>query len=231
MSKKAIMTIVKGQVYEDYATLTHPTIRAYAEKCGAEFLVSDGEGCAHPAWAKLEFPRKLFEAGYDKVLHIDTDMLVKPDTPNLFDLYPSQQFVCFDENKLQKNDAHAIWYGNYAKEHYGYNYVPTITFNTGLFLMDKSIKNDLILPQVQPQHPHYEQPYLTMLYHKKGWDYSDHPFTFNYINNDTDMQKSALILKDQFIPHFSADFNHRVHKVNMQRMQLVLNHWSKDANV
>ena len=127
--------------------------------------------------------------------------------------------TCID---VDGNTKHANWYASYAKEHHNYKYQPDITLNTGLFLMDKTIKNDLVLPPTQPEHPHYEQPYLTMLLEKCRWEYSDHPLEFNHIDHAID---SVERLHKSFIPHFSGDFNHREPEKNMERMRMVMKNW------
>ena len=75
----------------DYAHLTVPYIRAYAERIGADFILvdtlsifPDSTSCMAAAWEKFRYYDYL--ARYTRVLFIDADILVRKDCPNLFDI-------------------------------------------------------------------------------------------------------------------------------------------------
>lgn len=94
MEKRLIVTRADGNI-ADMMALTHPSIKAYAKRCGADFLVLDEdvpfcsgvEGC----WCYRIFHIKELLQDYDRVLNIDTDVLVKADCPDLFELVPSDE--------------------------------------------------------------------------------------------------------------------------------------------
>ena len=87
--KSAIITICIGEKYEQLALLTHPTIQAYADKIGAEFIVIKDR--IYPAEVPVGYEKlrlgKYLET-YDRIIFLDTDLIVRPDTPNLFDFVP-----------------------------------------------------------------------------------------------------------------------------------------------
>ena len=62
------------------AEVSHPTLKAYAERIGAEFVVlSDEDAARHstPHWAKLKLGDLLNR--YDRIIYLDTDILVRED--------------------------------------------------------------------------------------------------------------------------------------------------------
>lgn len=60
--KRAIVTICCGDFYEQMAAITHPTIKTYGEKLGADFIVwNDYHGHVMPHYKKLELGKLLRE--------------------------------------------------------------------------------------------------------------------------------------------------------------------------
>ncbi len=75
----------------DMAAISHPLIKAYAEKCDAEFMVLDGASPCNVGDGRYHYrvmALYILLEKYDRILHLDTDMLVRPETPNLFDEVP-----------------------------------------------------------------------------------------------------------------------------------------------
>ena len=80
---RAIVTISCGDFYRRMAAISHPTIKAYADKLGADFIVwDDYDGHTMPHYQKLELGKLLRQ--YERVLYIDTDILVRDDAPDIF---------------------------------------------------------------------------------------------------------------------------------------------------
>lgn len=100
MTKKAILTIVSGDKYNEIWRRTEPYFNAYADKCGADLLVLKDlpENLPSPHWAKFSI-HELLKKQYDRVAFIDADILIRPDAPSLFDIVPEDQFGIFDEGQ------------------------------------------------------------------------------------------------------------------------------------
>lgn len=95
--KKAIMTIVSGDKYRKIWELAEPYFNAYADKIGADLLVlSELPNLPSPHWAKFSI-YELLKKKYDRVAFIDADILIRPDTPSLFDIVPEDEFGIFNE--------------------------------------------------------------------------------------------------------------------------------------
>ena len=74
------MKILAVITYDDYkllAAITHPTLEAYAERIGAKFIVL-GKSEIH----------KLLQYDYERIILVDSDLIIRPDTPSLFDVVP-----------------------------------------------------------------------------------------------------------------------------------------------
>ena len=54
MTKYAVVTIAIGEKYAAIAKYTHPSLKAYADKIGAEFVVIDDTSTSLPHWKKFE---------------------------------------------------------------------------------------------------------------------------------------------------------------------------------
>lgn len=89
LENKLIITRADKNI-QKLSDLTHPFIKRYADKCGADFMVLDhetdcpGDGRWHFRILKCH---DLFDK-YDRILSIDTDAIVKYDCLNVFDVVP-----------------------------------------------------------------------------------------------------------------------------------------------
>lgn len=94
-TRKAIATLCIGPKAEQFARYSHPVFRAYAARVGADFVVFDAPKVKYPRPIK-HFNPILFEkyqlyellATYDRVLFVDTDILVTPHAPDIFARVP-----------------------------------------------------------------------------------------------------------------------------------------------
>jgi alpha-N-acetylglucosamine transferase len=92
MEKRAIVTRADQNVY-NYTRYTHPIIKKYAESCYADFIVIGDEVVEKE---KTEFDvhhqrvRKVYGLfdEYDRILQMDSDVLIRDNCPNLFDVVP-----------------------------------------------------------------------------------------------------------------------------------------------
>jgi hypothetical protein len=95
---KAIVTIVVGAYAERMAKATNPFMREYARKCGADFIVIELPKFQHLGQLYYEKFQlySLFDT-YERILYLDNDVLVSPDSPDLFLLTPHDHFSASSE--------------------------------------------------------------------------------------------------------------------------------------
>ena len=92
---RAVVTITVGETYRQMARLTHPSLKTYTEKIGADFIVINESNCSSPHWEKFQLYDLLEK--YERILFLDTDILIRSDTPNLFEIIPPQKLGMFNE--------------------------------------------------------------------------------------------------------------------------------------
>ena len=95
--KKAVVTIAVGERYTEMAKVTHPTLKAYADKVGAEFIVIDTP-TETPHWEKFKLYELLIK--YNRIIYLDTDLIVRDDCPDLFELIPESKLGIFNEGRF-----------------------------------------------------------------------------------------------------------------------------------
>lgn len=101
-NRTAIITINIGTALQKMADLTVPTMRAYAERIGADFIVIDKipehyEFLDYSAyWAK--FILRDYLDTYSRIIYIDLDATITDDCPNLFELVPEAEFGALVED-------------------------------------------------------------------------------------------------------------------------------------
>lgn len=96
MRKNLILTISVGDNYKKISELTHPLIKAYADKIDADFYVVNENTCTSPHWEKFNYIYNLLNK-YERILYVDTDILIRNDCPNLFDIVPILDIGLFNE--------------------------------------------------------------------------------------------------------------------------------------
>tara|TARA_R110002074_G_scaffold167867_1_gene329117 strand:+ start:1420 stop:2124 length:705 start_codon:yes stop_codon:yes gene_type:complete len=93
---KLLITTRADQTCIDWAELTHSMLRKYAERVGADFLVLDESVDCHAAVGGIGngvYQYRIMKhydlhAYYDRILHLDSDMVLAPNCPDLFEIVP-----------------------------------------------------------------------------------------------------------------------------------------------
>lgn len=157
--KKAVVTICIGEEYAELSKLTHPTLKNYAERIKADFIVLDS--CqTTPHWEK--FALKDLLSKYDRIIYLDTDLIIRDDCPDLFEIVPYNQIGAFNEGKFVSREYSLIetakaygidsskikWNGKY--------------YNTGAMVLSKCHRKFLNKPELEFSN-FYEQGYLNLV--------------------------------------------------------------------
>lgn len=157
--KTAVITISVGDRFQRIASLTHPTLKAYADRIGADFLVIDKPKISKttPHFEKFQFYHLLNE--YERILYLDTDLVIRPDCPNLFELVPYSKLGAFNEGAFtDRTEAMRLIAQQYQtsikewKRQY---------YNTGVMVLSRAHKF-LFKPPVEEICNFYEQSYLNL---------------------------------------------------------------------
>lgn len=203
--KQVLCTLTHGDFYDELALTSYPTFEAYAIKCGANFYAQRYLTTECAAYSKLELISRLLK-DYDRVLFVDTDILIRHDAPNLFDLVPPSQFAAFNEAHLfpERADAKALW----AKDA---GVAPSKAwlknreyFNTGVMLVSKEHAPIFELPETQINN-FGEQTYLNYKIFESGVATFQLPHRFNRLL--VTLRQSGEPLDDSFFVHFAGGFS------------------------
>lgn len=104
-SSLAVATAAVGAGFDKMGKITHPLMQAYAARCGADFVVITEPLMAQraglpPRYEKFQLHDLL--ARFDRVLFLDNDILVSPDSPNVFELVPPEVFAASSEEGFSR---------------------------------------------------------------------------------------------------------------------------------
>ena len=134
----AVVTLCIGKNFGLIGKLTHSLFKNYAEKIQADFHIIRQRKFSH-----LPIPFEKYQLfhllkGYDRVLFLDTDVVVRPDSPNIFDIVPEGCFGayltnthsrCHDKSieEIQKQLPDLTWKNDY--------------FNSGVMVLNREHKS------------------------------------------------------------------------------------------
>lgn len=156
--RNAVVTITCGSRYEKIAELTHPTIKDYAEKIGAEFIVWRDMG-KHtiPHYRKLDLASLLME--YDRTLYVDSDVIIREDAPDIFGIVQPDCLGLFSESRFAPRDINMVYFlikHDVNPQLWDHRY-----FNTGVMVCSRAHSNLFLQPRNEI-NDFGEQTYLNM---------------------------------------------------------------------
>ena len=145
---KCVVTLVTGENYDRLWDITGKRIARYAEQCGADLVVLNGDRFPrYPMYNKFRL-QNVF-ANYLQSLYVDVDVLIKKDAPNIFDVVPIGCAAAMDE--LQTFNYAQTGLVSYeeikprlekliASQYYDYAYpgFPSRAFNGGVIVIPQS---------------------------------------------------------------------------------------------
>ncbi len=98
--KRAVVTLTIGDKrgHQEMRNISHPIMKAYADKVGADFVVIDEiklrmKSLLLEKWQMFDL---LFK--YGRILFLDTDILVAPNCPDMFEMVPSDKVAALVES-------------------------------------------------------------------------------------------------------------------------------------
>lgn len=96
--KHAIVTLAIGQPNQKMLTLVKPFFEAYSKKVGAEFIIIDRESINGYACHLEKFQIYGLLEKYSRIAYFDVDIIIRPDTPNVFEIVPEDSVGCIYDN-------------------------------------------------------------------------------------------------------------------------------------
>ena len=197
--KLCIVTRSDGRIKE-MTDITHPILKRYAKKCGAEFkILSDSKGL-HPHYRILQL-YELFKV-YDRILCIDSDVLIMKSCPNIFKLVPIEKIGCIYEDKgsRQEDRRNRIAKIQREREDIGWE---TGYINTGVIVFSR-LHRDIFKNENLYLDLGYDDVLLGYKLNKQGYEIHELPFTFNHMSMHSEDWNKHASRFDSYIIHFAG---------------------------
>jgi len=188
-AKFAVVTCTFGDKYVAISKLTHPTLKAYADKIGADFVVINEKKLSKKFVHYEKFQLRTLFATYSRIIYIDSDALVREDCPNLFDVVPEDKIGIFNEGAFTScmtlvQDA-CVKYGKSLK--LGIITYKGQYYNTGVMVLSRKHKDVFTMPEEEYDWynagansvSHYEQPYINLKIIAGEYPIHDLSYKFN----------------------------------------------------
>ena len=196
--KRAIVTRIDDEV-KDYVEITLPVIKKYADKCGADLITLSHEP---PVWTEDRKPHyralKIYDMfdEYDRILHLDADMLMNKNCPDIFNTVPEGKIgsVYEDVGSRQADRRQKIYQLQMMWGDLGWRDGYT---NFGTFVMSKQHRDMF--------QPHNEQYYL-------GWGSADLHISYNI--HKYNMEVHELSYHWNHMTMFSESWNQKKDRFN-----------------
>jgi len=164
-----------GDAYRKMGEYTHPTLKRYADRIDADFMVIDESNSTSPHWEKFQIFHLLNK--YERIIYFDTDIIVRDDCPDLFGIVPKDKLGAFNEAPF--TDGRTISMYEVCK-----SYDTTLPqwngkyYNTGVMVISRTHKH-LFKKPVEEHFNFYEQGYLNLQIVKQEVSMYDLRYEFN----------------------------------------------------
>lgn len=231
--KYAIVTLCVGEESTLISEVTHPTIKLYADRLGADFIVIDKADTSmiSPHWGKFKLCDLLNT--YDRIIYLDTDLIVRDDCANLFDLVPYSQIGAFNEARYVSREYSLIetakaYNVDWEKLRWNGKY-----YNTGVIVLSKCHKNFFKKPDVEYSN-YFEQSYINLKIAQEESTRTTEDKTLMYdlpykFNRMTCLDFSGEERHASYIIHY-AGYKYVVSKDTIKSLiQIDLAKWGEDA--
>ena len=215
--ERAIVTRADDNIKE-MTEITHPVIKKYADKCNAEFLILKYHNKLHPHYRILQ----LFEIldNFDRVLVLDSDMLVLKSCENLFNIVPTDKIgVMFEDvgsrrddrrnrmKKIQSEREDVSWTEGYI--------------NTGCFLVSNCHKELFKDTTNLWMNLGYDDVELGYRIHKMKFEIYELPYVYNFMSMFTEPW-AQFRKSDAKILHYAGNGFSRVPKLTQIKQDYLI---------
>jgi lipopolysaccharide biosynthesis glycosyltransferase len=195
---KAVVTYVIGEAWQRLAQITLPTLKAYADRVGAAFVViSRSRFPMAVMYDKFQLYHVL--SLYDRAIYLDADVVVRPDCPNLFVQVPDACVGGF--NELAEHPQQGEHMQKFCEE-LDVAPVPCPYYlNAGVLVLSAAHRELFVDPEKLPTHlPWPEQTHfnLRLLTHKVPVHFL--PWNYNCMH----LHQRGDYLRESYIIHHSV---------------------------
>ena len=211
---KLLVTTRADENIKGYAEITHPILKKHVNAWGADFQILseipdypckinygyDGLGKLHYRIVKF---KELFEE-YDRIIHLDSDMLINKNCPNLFDVVPEDHVGTLLEDKGSRQNARRATMKE-AQDLFGNIGWNSGYPNTGTFVVSKMHKD--IFEPINNRFWEgfgWDDVHLGYQIHKLGFKIFELPFTYNHTTMYSESWNNYANRFDSYIIHYAG---------------------------
>lgn len=216
-----VLTISIGDYYNDLSKMTLPSIIKYADKIGADFLniTELNKEYITQKWNKFYIHELLNK--YKRILYLDIDLIIREDTPNLFDIVPNTKLGMFNEGRYAPRfeylEQASTYYGEPLKQEWNGKF-----YNSGVMIISRMHKSIFKLPK-GIDFVETDQPYINLRILNDKVEMFDLDFKFNRMDLvDKFLGISRL---DSYIVHYAGAPRNQIFGVLLSDIE----QWKKDS--
>jgi len=202
MSMKYLMATRADETVKGYAEYTIPILKKYAREWGADFKILDESFGSH-IWRILALYDLL--KSYDRILHIDSDVVMNKNCPNIFNKVSLDSVgLIFEDRGSRKGNRRREMakikqrFGN--NEHWICGY-----FNIGVFLVSQAHRD--MFTKINGQlwdGVFLEQTHLNYQMMRLGYKYIDLGYKWNHMSMFSESWYGSPSRFDSYIIHYAG---------------------------
>lgn len=215
MSRQAVITLCIGEL--SYSSITIPVIRDYSCKIGADFysITQSSVPQNKPHHPKLDkFQIHEFLDHYDRILFLDSDMVIHPHCPNLFELVDPDHLGVVCETSPYFNRDQVF---QEACQYYGIPYPGHANhwFNSGMMVISQAHRPLFAWPEkvtsfaarnldgslAPPRFRWWDMPLLNCERLRLNIEIQDLGYRYNYLQSLSGLDNKPFSPKNSFIFH------------------------------
>jgi len=204
---KYLITTRSDDTVKHMADISHPLIKEYAKKVNADFLILDHVPESDTFDKRPHFRiMKHYDlhSEYDRILHLDTDMLLMPNCPNLFEFVPYNNIGTTLEDKGTRKQARL---GSIRKVQRKFGFINWSEqyINTGTILTSKCHKE--IYQKINNEYWTgfgSDDVHLGYLIKKYNFKIMELPYHFNHMTMFSEPWNNNPDRFDSYIIHYAG---------------------------
>jgi hypothetical protein len=218
VSKNLILVFCKNNSVIDQ---TYDSIKSYSEKIGCDLIVHEIKN----DWDKLS-TSKYFE-NYHRILVLNENLIIRTDTPNLFEIVPKNELGIFNEGKyVVRLEKMRGAFSDYA---YDWEKWDSKYYNTGVILVSRTHKNLFEKPNFLG--PEFES-YFNLNIIK--YNVKIHDITYKFNRTHFTDEKIGITRHDSYIIHYQDapdNFIFKHIKEDLERWEKDFPHYKYKRNI
>lgn len=198
MNKKAIVTLAVGKRFSRMVNnFCRENWKFYAEKYGYDLIIceelwdnSDFGKSRCAAWQKCLVLSQDWSQKYDRIVWVDTDIIINPNSPDITENIPEEKIGAVDEFSFPTKEKYQLALSRMYKhwENLGFN--PTINYSAPEYYKNFGIEcnfNEVVQTGVLLLNPKIHKEVLEHVYYnyeEKGLNYEMRPLSYEILNNN-----------------------------------------------